>query len=92
MYNGILAVSPGNDFLILGSHFELEGDSRFLLDALPPIVMLENESEQESLRWAIERLLRGMRDPQPGGALIAQQVAYMMLVEALRLHLADDLQ
>lgn len=91
-YNGILPVSPGDDFLVLGSHFELEGDARFLLDVLPPIVMLENESQRESLRWAVERVLREMRDPQPGGTLIAQQVACTMLVEALRLHLADDLQ
>lgn len=91
-YNGILPVSPGDDFLILGSHFELEGSARFLLDVLPPIVTLENESQRESLRWAVERMLREMRDPQPGGTLIAQQVAYTMLVEALRLHLADDLQ
>ncbi len=91
-YNGILPVSPGDDFLILGSHFELEGDTRFLLDVLPPIVMLENESQRESLRWAVDRVLREMRNPQPGGTLIAQQVAYTMLVEALRLHLADNLQ
>ena len=30
-----------------------------------------------------------LRNPQPGGSLIAQQLAYMMLVQALRLHLAD---
>jgi AraC-like DNA-binding protein len=30
-----------------------------------------------------------VRDPQPGGSLIAQQLAYMMLIQALRLHLAD---
>ena len=91
-YNGILSVSPGEDFFMLGSHFALEGDARFLLDVLPPIAMLENESQREALRWAVERMLREMRDPQPGGTLIAQQVAYTMLVEALRLHLADDLQ
>ena len=91
-YNGILPVTPGEDVLILGSHFELEADASFLLDALPPIVLLENDSQRESLRWAVERMLSEMRDPQPGGTLIAQQVAYTMLVEALRLYLADDLQ
>ncbi len=91
-YNGILPVSPGEDIIVLGSHFTLEGDARFLLDILPPVVMLESEPQRESLRWAVERMLREMREPQPGGALIAQQVAYTMLVEALRLHLADDLQ
>ena len=89
-YNGILPLTPGDDFLILGSHFRLEGDARFLLDALPPVVLLEGEAQRESLRWAVERLLREMRDPQPGGTLIAQQIACTMLVEALRLHVAGD--
>lgn len=91
-YNGILSASPGEDFFVLGSHFALQGDAHFLLDVLPPIVMLENPSQRESLRWAVERMLREMRDPQPGGTLIAQQVAYTLLVEALRLHLGDDRQ
>ena len=30
-----------------------------------------------------------LRDPQPGGSLIAQQLAYTMLIQALRLHLVD---
>jgi AraC-like DNA-binding protein len=89
-YNGVLRISPGDDFLVLGSHFALEGDARFLLDVLPPVVLLEREWQGESLRWAVERMLREMRDPQPGGRLIAQQVAYTLLVQALRLHLADD--
>ena len=91
-YKGVLSLNPGDDFLILGSHFALEGDARFLLDVLPPIVMLENGPQRESLRWAVERILREMRDWQPGGTLVAQQVAYTLLVEALRLHLADNLQ
>ena len=65
-YNGVLRVSPGDDFLVLGSHFALEGDARFLLDILPPVVPLEREAKRESLRWAVERMLREMRDPQPG--------------------------
>ncbi len=91
-YNGILPLTPGDDFVILGSHFRLEGDARFLLDALPPVVLLESDAQRESLRWAVDRLLRETRDPQPGSTLIAQQVAYTMLVEALRLHAADGLE
>ena len=33
-----------------------------------------------------------MREPQPGGFLVAQHLAYMMLVQALRLHLAEGLR
>ena len=38
------------------------------------------------------RLMQELRDPQPGGFLVAQQLAYMMLVQALRLHLAEGLR
>ncbi len=41
------------------------------------------------MRWSLERMREELRDPQPGGSLIAQQLAYMMLVQALRLHLSD---
>ena len=41
------------------------------------------------MRWSLERMREELRDPQPGGALITQQLAYMMLIQALRLHLAD---
>jgi AraC-like DNA-binding protein len=33
-----------------------------------------------------------LRDPRPGASLVAQQLAYMMLVQALRLHLADGVR
>lgn len=89
-YNGILQVNPGSDFFLIGSHFSVEGDAGFLLDVLPPVVMLDNQLQKESMSWAVERMLCEMRDPQPGGTLIAQQTAYMLLVEALRLHLATD--
>ncbi len=56
---------------------------------LPPIVHLREESDKMAMRWSVERLMQELRDPQPGGTLIAQQLAQMMLVQALRLHLKD---
>ena len=44
------------------------------------------------MRWSLERLTEELRNPQPGGFLVAQQLAYMMLVQALRLHLAEGLR
>ncbi len=57
-YNGILPLTPGDDFLILGSHFRLEGDTCFLLSALPPVVLLESQAQRETLCWAVDRLLQ----------------------------------
>ena len=83
-YNGVLAVTPGEDFLLLGTHFDLEGDAGFLLEVLPLIVLFTGDQQCASMRWAVERLLSEMREPQVGGALVAQQVAYTLLIDALR--------
>jgi AraC-like DNA-binding protein len=60
-----------------------------LLRSLPPIVHIRRESDKAAMRWSLERMREELRDPQPGGSLITQQLAYMMLVQALRLHLTD---
>jgi AraC-like DNA-binding protein len=76
---------------LAGGHFVLTGShAAVLLQSLPPIVHIAKESDKAVMRWSLERMKEELRNPQPGGALIAQQLAYMMLVQALRLHLADD--
>jgi AraC-like DNA-binding protein len=75
---------------VAGGHFLLTGAAAaMILSSLPPIVHLRRESDRAAMRWSLERMREELRDPQPGGSLIAQQLAYMMLVQALRLHLAD---
>jgi AraC-like DNA-binding protein len=75
---------------IVGGHFVLTGShADMLLGFLPPIVHIRKESDKAAMRWSLERMKEELRDPQPGGSLIAQQLACMMIVQALRLHLAD---
>lgn len=73
----------GGHFLLTGSHADI------LLNSLPPIVHIRKESDKAAMRWSLERLREELGNPQPGGSLIAQQLAYMMLIQALRLHLTD---
>jgi AraC-like DNA-binding protein len=75
---------------IAGGHFALTGGhAEMLLQSLPPIVHIRRESDKAAMRWSLERMREELRNPQPGGSLITQQLAYMMLVQALRLHLTD---
>jgi AraC-like DNA-binding protein len=74
---------------IAGGHFILTGNADILLGLLPPIVHIRKESDKAAMRWALERMREELREPQPGSFLVAQQLAYMMLVQALRLHLAE---
>ena len=83
----------GGHCFMVGGHFALTGDhASILLGVLPPIVHIRKESDKAALRWSLERMIQELREPQPGGFLVAQQLAYMMLVQALRLHLAQGLR
>jgi AraC-like DNA-binding protein len=73
----------GGHFLLTGGHAEM------LLQSLPSVVHIRRESDKAALRWSLERMREELRDPQPGSSLITQQLAYTMLVQALRLHLTD---
>jgi AraC-like DNA-binding protein len=89
---GIGSYNGGGNCLIAGGHFALTGNhAGILLGALPPIVHIRKESDRAAMRWSIERMIQELREPQPGGFLLAQQLACMMLVQALRLHMAEGM-
>jgi AraC-like DNA-binding protein len=75
---------------LAGGHFALTGGhAEMLLQSLPPIVHIRREEDKAAMRWSLERMREELRNPQPGASLMAQQLAYTMLIQALRLHLAD---
>ncbi|HEV7618608.1 MAG TPA: AraC family transcriptional regulator [Burkholderiaceae bacterium] len=87
---GIFSFNGGGDCFIVGGHFALTGShAGILLGVLPPIVHLRTESDKAALRWSLERMRLEVREQRPGGFLVAQHLAYMMLVQALRLHLEE---
>jgi AraC-like DNA-binding protein len=87
---GVVTFNGGGDFFLVGSRFALTGNhAGILLGMLPPIVHIRKEADQAALRWSVERMMQELRERQPGGFLVAQHLAHMMLVQALRLHLAE---
>jgi AraC-like DNA-binding protein len=90
---GITKEAGGGARFLAGGHFALAGGhAKLVLDALPPIVHIRAEADRAQMRWALERMREELSNPRPGGSLIAQQLAYMMLVQALRLYLAEGAQ
>ena len=86
---GIATLDGGGDTLVLGGHFAFEGaHADVLLGAMPPVAHLREDSDKMNLRWALERMRRELAEAQPGGVLVAQHLAHMMLVQALRLYLS----
>lgn len=87
---GIAMLNDGGETMILGGHFVFAGaHADILLGAMPSVIHLREETDRAGLRWALERMRHELVDTQPGGDLVAQHLAHMMLVQALRLYLAD---
>ena len=90
---GIGSCNSGGDCFGVGGHFAFTGKhAGILLAMLPPIVHIRKESDKAAMRWSLERMMQELRERQPGSFLVAQQLAYLMMVQALRLHLAEGLR
>jgi AraC-like DNA-binding protein len=87
---GVVKINGGGGCFIVGSRFGVSGGhAGILMGMLPPIVHIHNQTEQAALRWSVERMMQELYDPEPGGFLIAQHLAHMMLVQTLRLHVKE---
>lgn len=77
--------------LLVGGHFLLAGRAaQMLLGTLPQVVHIRERVDKEAMRWALERMSQEVREPQPGSGLVIQQLAFMMLIQALRIHANGD--
>ena len=87
--DGIATCNGGGDFFLVGGRFAFSGDhAAALFDALPPVVHVREASNQASvLRWSLDQLATELRARQPGGVLVAEHLAHIMLVQILRLYL-----
>jgi AraC-like DNA-binding protein len=92
MNGAVATINGGGAAFIVGGFFGFTGaHASILLGMLPVIAHLQKESDKAAMRWSLERMMEELREERPGGVLVAQQLAYMMLVQALRLHLAEGL-
>ncbi|WP_069269379.1 AraC family transcriptional regulator [Paraburkholderia nodosa] len=86
----IVTYNKGGEFLSIGGYFTLaDGQADLLLNMLPLIIHVRDEPGLSTLRWCVERMRQELRERQPGGGIIAQQLATMVLVQALRLQLSN---
>lgn len=89
----VRTINGGGECYSVGCYFAFSGThAEILLGMLPPIVHIREESDKAAMRWFVERLMLELRAPQPGGFLVAQQLATLLLVQALRLQLDDGLR
>jgi len=89
----VASLNGGGECFGIGGWFAFAGKhAEILLGVLPPIVHIRKKSDKAALHWCLERMMQELREPQPGSILVAQDLAHMLLVQALRLHLAEGLE
>nr|WP_231663356.1 AraC family transcriptional regulator [Pseudanabaena sp. 'Roaring Creek'] len=87
---GIATYNGGGDVFGIGGYFDFAGKhANVLLSVLPAVVHIRKESDKAVLRWSMELMMDELREPKPGGFLVAQHLAHLMLVQALRLYLEE---
>ncbi len=85
----ILTYQGGGDYLSIGGYFTLtEGQAELLLNMLPPFLHIRDQPNSATLRWCVERMRQELLEGQPGDFIVAQQLATIVLVQALRLYLS----
>ena len=86
----VVKLNGGCGVTVLGSHFQFVGPhAEMLLGLLPPIVHLHSKTDRVTLGWAFDRMRQELTVAQPGSVLIAQHLAHMIFVQALRIHLSE---
>ena len=88
----VATLNGGGDCFGVGGWFDFAGPhAGVLLSVLPPIVHIRKDADRAALRWSLDRMMQELREPQPGGLLVAQHLAQLVLIQALRIHLAEGL-
>ncbi|MDX3899307.1 MAG: AraC family transcriptional regulator [Sphingobium sp.] len=83
-------INGGGKCFLIACYFEVDRQyTEFWLQMLSPVVHVKNEEDKAVLRWALDRMRLELHDLQPGGPLIVEHLAHLILVQALRLHLKE---
>lgn len=89
--NGIARCGSADAFFLIGGRFAFGEEAGLLFDALPPVAVIKGGSEQASvLSWALERLAHELTSPSPGSSLVVRHLGHLMLVQVLRIYLAQE--
>ncbi len=87
----VLQIGGGGNCCLFGTIFTFRQElSSHLLNALPEILHIDDGADRYALKAYLDRMMALLRHPQPRSVLVAEYLAETMLVEVLRLHLAQQ--
>jgi AraC-like DNA-binding protein len=89
--DGMAHHGDSDDCFLIGGRFSFGDEADILLDSLPMIVVVKRDSEQAAvLQWALRQLAHELSTSVPGSASVAQHLGHIMLVQVLRIYLAQE--
>ncbi|MEV0175519.1 AraC family transcriptional regulator [Streptomyces sp. NPDC050803] len=88
---GVARAGDGDEVRVLGGRFSFGARAQeLLLDGLPPVVHLPaGTGGARSVGWALDAIDEELRHRRMGAVRVAEHLAMVMLVHALRSHLAS---
>jgi AraC-like DNA-binding protein len=89
--NGIARCGAADAFFLIGGRFAFGEEAGLLFDGLPPLAVIKSGSDQASvLSWALQRIAHELATPSPGNSIVVQYLGHIMLVQVLRIYLAQE--
>jgi AraC-like DNA-binding protein len=87
--NKTARLGSGDDCIQIGGHVRLDAASGGILaDVLPPLIHIRATSPRAAvLQWLLEQLVREQAEELPGANVASAQLAQLMFVQILRVHL-----
>lgn len=84
----IATLGNGGDTMLLAGHFAFTGtQTTLLLGSMPPILRLRDQAARDHLRWVLGRIREELAEGGPGSTSVIHHLAYLLLVQAIRLYL-----
>jgi AraC-like DNA-binding protein len=86
----VVTLGDGSEFHQIGGHVQVDAErGQPLAEVLPPLIHLRGDAPQAPvLRWLVERLVQERGAAQSGHVLMTEQLAQILFLQALRIHLA----
>lgn len=85
----VLTYEGGGRATIISAAFTVdERNAEMFLKVLPSIVHLPADGERPSLDHSLRQMMQELRNPRPGSRMIVEQLATIMLAQALQVYLA----
>jgi len=81
----VVTYEKGGTCFVCAAHFGFDSpDSSLLLGMLPPVVHINDKTDQTAMRWALDRMMAELRTPRAGSDLIVEHLSHLILIQALR--------